>query len=89
MFLEQYKKDVKYYIGQEFVVPAEILEILDDYEEFLKINQGFVAVAKAEDLKLPANIKPIIEEEELLAKIESVIQTGNFKPMIDCYLMVK
>ena len=66
-------------------------KILDDYEEFLKINDGFIHVAKASDLKLPTGVKEIssVDEPTLLAKVEEVIESGNFKSMIDSYQMVK
>ena len=90
-YLLQFKKDLKYYVGQDFEVPAIYSTILDDYEEFLKINQGFVKVAKAGDLKLPKSIKAISSqaEVELLDKINTVVETGIFKPLIDEYLLVK
>lgn len=86
-YLEQFKKDLKYYVGQNFEIPEIYRAILDDYEEFLKINEGFVKVSKAGDLKLPSNIN--IDEAELLPQIEVVIETGNFKPMIEYYSKVK
>jgi len=88
-YTQQYQKDIKYYLGQSFVVPEIYLTILNDYADFLKINEGFVNVNKAGDLKLPASIKPLENEEELLEKVEKVIETGDFKPMIECYLRNK
>ena len=90
-YLEQYKKDVKYYIGQEIEIPQIFATILDDYEVFIKQNEGFVKVSKADDLKLPTCINPITNEQEaeLLPMIEKVIETGNFNPMIEYYNKVK
>ena len=90
-YLEQYKKDVKYYNGQEVEIPQIYATILDDYEEFIKQNEGFVKVSKADDLKVPATIKPIteVQEAELLPLIEKVIETGNFSSMIEYYNKVK
>ena len=90
-YLEQYKKDMKYYVGQDYVIPEIYTAILNDYEEFLKINEGFVKVAKADDLKLPNEVKAISSsvEDVLLAKVEEVIETGNFKTMIEEYSLVK
>lgn len=90
-YLEQFKKDMKYYVGQDFEISQVFSTILDDYEEFLKINEGFINVAKASDLKLPATIKDISTEDEvsLMLKFEDVVETGNFKPMIEAYSMVK
>ena len=88
-YLQQYAKDLKYYTGQSWVVPELYNTVLNDYEAFLKINEGFVKVNKADDLKLPENIKPVNEETALLELIEKVVETGNFKPMLEKYSMVK
>ncbi len=90
-YLGQYKKDMKYYAGQDFVIPSEFETILDDYEEFLKVNEGFVKVSKADDLKLPESVKRVSEADEalLLSEIEKVVETGDFAPMLGCYSKVK
>lgn len=88
-YLEQFKKDMKYYVGQNFEIPEIYSAILDDYEEFLKLNEGFIKVSKAGDLKLPAGVKAVEHDAELLAQIEAVIDSGNFKPMIEYYSKVK
>lgn len=88
-YLEQFKKDMKYYVGQNFEIPEIYRSILDDYEEFLKLNEGFIKVSKAGDLKLPAGVKGVENDAELLTQIEAVIDSGNFKPMIEYYSKVK
>lgn len=88
-YLTQYVKDLKYYTGQSWNVPEIYNTILEDYEEFLKINEGFVKVSKAADLKLPAGVKNIENEAELLKLINDVVETGNFKPMLEYYSRVK
>lgn len=88
-YLEQFAKDLKYYTGQTWSAPAIYSQILDDYEEFLKINEGFIKVSKASDLLLPKGVKPVTDDSELLKLFDGVIETGNFKPMIEAYPMVK
>lgn len=88
-YLEQFKKDMKYYAGQNFEIPAIYSAILDDYEAFLKLNEGFIKVSKAGDLKLPDGVKSVENVAELLSQIENVIETGNFKSMIEYYSKVK
>ncbi|MCM1009493.1 MAG: hypothetical protein NC390_01265 [Fusobacterium sp.] len=88
-YLEQFKKDMKYYVGQNFEIPEIYSSILDDYEAFLKLNEGFIKVSKADDLKLPEGVKSVENEAELLSQIENVIESGNFKPMIEYYSKVK
>ncbi len=90
-YLMQFKKDMKYYCGKDFDVPGMYLTVLDDYEEFLKVNEGFVKVSKAQDLKLPANVNMagVADESLLLNKIEKVVETGDFAPMLEFYSKVK
>ncbi len=88
-YLEQYAKDLKYYTGQNWAVPEICTTILNDYEEFLKLNEGFVKVSKAGDLKLPTSVKALKDDAEILALVDEVVQSGNFKPMIEYYSKVK
>ena len=88
-YLQQYAKDLKYYTGQSWQVPELYNTILNDYEEFLKVNEGFIKVSKAADLKLPAGVKQLKDDKEILPLIEKVVETGNFKPMLETYSMVK
>lgn len=78
-YIEQLKKDVKYYTGQNFSFDEKNLEILKAYREFLKANKGFVETKTTKDIKLPANLKKPSEKdlEEILSGIEKVIDDGK------------
>ena len=80
---------VRNYLQQYGTVPELYNTVLNDYEEFLKLNEGFVKVSKAGDLKLPAGVKSIADEASILGMIENVVETGNFKPMLENYSVVK
>lgn len=88
-YLQQFAKDLKYYTGQNWNIPEIYTTILDDYEAFLKINKGFVNVSKAGDLQLPPDVKQLNDDKELLEVVAKVIETGNFKPMVEIYSKVK
>lgn len=78
-YLEQLKKDVKYYIGQNFSIDEESIKILDTYREFLKINEGFTKTQNTSDVKLPENLKTVDELclKEIIREIENVIENGK------------
>ena len=78
-YIEQLKKDVKYYTGQNFSIDAESLNILDAYREFLKGNKGFVETKTTTDIKLPKGFKTPSEKDlqEILDGIERVIENGK------------
>lgn len=78
-YIEQLKKDVKYYTGQNFSFDEKNLEILTAYREFLKANKGFVEAKTTKDIKLPTNLKTPSEKDlgEILLGIEKVIDNGK------------
>lgn len=78
-YIEQLKKDVKYYTGQDFTINENSINILNAYREFLIANKGFVETKTTKDIKLPANLKTPSEKdlEEILSGIEKVIDNGK------------
>lgn len=80
-YLEQFKKDVKYYLGQDYKINDFIPRVLNEYEEFLKINQGFIKVQNTKDIELNSGIIKLTntEKETILDKIAEVIENGDFK----------
>lgn len=78
-YIEQLKKDVKYYTGQDFTIDEKSINILNAYREFLIANKGFVETKTTKDIKLPATLKTPSEKdlEEILSGIEKVIDNGK------------
>lgn len=78
-YIEQLKKDAKYYLGQNFSIDEESIKVLDAYREFLKLNEGFVKVQTTADVKLPTSLKSVDEAglKEILVGIEQVIENGK------------
>lgn len=78
-YIEQLKKDVKYYTGQDFTIDENSINILNTYREFLIANKGFVETKTTKDIKLPANLKTPSDKdlEEILSGIEKVIDNGK------------
>lgn len=78
-YIEQLKKDVKYYTGQDFTIDENSINILNAYREFLIANKGFVETKTTKDIKLPTNLKTPSDKdlEEILSGIEKVIDNGK------------
>lgn len=78
-YIEQLKKDAKYYLNQDFSIDEESLKVLDVYREFLKVNEGFVKVQTTTDVKLPESLKtPTADDlQKILEEIEKVIENGK------------
>ena len=82
--IEQLKKDVKYYTGQNFSIAENDIKILDIYREFLKVNEGFVKTQNTTDIKLPSSLKAVDENtlNAIATEIEKVIDNGKLYNLI-------
>ncbi len=78
-YIEQLKKDVKYYTGQNFSIDTQSQNILHAYRNFLKENKGFVETKTTKDIKLPEGFKTPSDKDlkEILEGIEKVIENGK------------
>ena len=78
-----YKRQVKYYTGQNFSIDTASTNILDAYRVFLKENKGFVEAKTTNDIVIPKSFKALSEKDsqEVLKKIEEVIESGRLKDL--------
>lgn len=81
-YIDQLKKDVKYYTGKDFSLDTNSMNILEAYRAFLKANKGFTGVQKTSDITIPDSFKKIGRDETVLTKIEEVVENGNLKDLI-------
>ncbi|MCQ2743393.1 MAG: hypothetical protein MJ230_01170 [bacterium] len=56
-FVELFPKDMKYYLGKDFLFEPDIIKLIKTYEEFLVLNKGFTETKLNSDLILPKAIK--------------------------------
>lgn len=76
-YLEQLKKDVKYYTGQNFSIDSTSMNILEAYRAFLKANEGFVKTQTTNDIKILDSFKTPDDMEEIHKEIEKVVENGK------------
>lgn len=83
-YLEQLKKDAKYYLGQNFEVDEMTIKIINSYREFLKENKGFVQTETTTDIVIPSNLKQLSAEdlEIVLQEIEKVVDSGRLYDLV-------
>lgn len=74
-FTELFPKDMKYFLGQEFVFDKEITKLIKVYEKFLVLNKGFVESEYNTDIILPDKVKEYKESFKTL--VEKSITDGN------------
>lgn len=82
-YLEQFKKDAKYYMGQDYKIDEFKTRILDEYEEFLKLNKGFSTLQNSSEIQLNDSAKALSDSDRdlILDTIAAVVESGNFKEL--------
>jgi len=85
-YIQNYPKMSKMYLGKEISYPSEYLDIIEDYREFLKLNDNFLEVRKTSDLKLNKKYEKeytIDELNQIGQKIENAIQNGDLSLFLE------
>ena len=78
-FANQFSKDMKYYLGEDFSFDEKIINLIKLYEEFLVLNKGFTETKTNTDILLPANIEP----KDYKETIENVLKTGKLEELVN------
>ncbi len=84
-YLEQLKKDAKYYLGMTYEIKPEYEKILTVYKDFITMNKGFVNTKTTDDLVLPENLKKLENPEKVNEGIQNVVKTGELKSLLELY----
>lgn len=90
-FFNQFKKDVKYYLGQDYEINPLHIKILELYKNFLVENMNFVNTKTTEDLKIPEGIKIPSDKdlETIHSKIQDVIKSGNLLDLTETFNLIQ
>ena len=81
-FLELLPKDMKYFLGMNYEINPEDLNILEMYKEFLTINKGFVNSKKNTDILLPSGMKTD-GAENFKDKIDEVLKIEDLSKLLE------
>lgn len=86
-FFEKLKKDVKYYLGENYEINPLCIKILELYKKFITLNCGFTGTKTTNDVKLPQGFKtPSSDEiEKIHNKIQEVIKSGNLLDLTEVF----
>lgn len=84
-YIEKLKKDCQYYLNKTCNLPDNWLQIMTVYKEFLTMNEFLVNAKTTSDIKLPATIKELSQEDRntILSNIETVTSTGELKELFN------
>lgn len=80
-FVENFPKDMKFFIGQSFTFDENIAKLINIYEEFLILNKGFVETKYNTDIILPSSIKTD-NAEGFKAQIEDVLNAKDLSQLV-------
>lgn len=81
-FIELFKKDMKYFLGQDFKFEPQVMKLLETYKEFLTLNKGFVETKLTSDVVLPSNLK-IKGANSFKQKIDTVLDTKDLSKLLE------
>ncbi len=81
-FLELFPKDMKYFLGENYEINPQDMEILEMYKEFLTINKGFVNSKTNSDILLPQGMKTD-NAESFKDKIEEIIKGEDLSKFVE------
>ncbi|MBP3820768.1 hypothetical protein J6G99_03885 [bacterium] len=89
-YLNQLKKDAKYYLGVDYEINPLYIDVLNLYREFLIKNKNFVNTKTTNDLILPESFKKPSEKEleQINSKIEEVIKSGKLLDLTEVFSYV-
>lgn len=87
-FIEQFKRDCKYYLSKPARIPDFWVEILNAYDEFAVINNNFTSTKTTDDIKLPKlteHFENLSETQldEVCAKIEDIISSAKIERLFE------
>lgn len=81
-FVEQFSKDMKYYLGEMFAFDDKVVKLIKLYEEFLVVNKGFTEAKTNTDIQLPSGLKTT-KPESYKEIIDKVLADGNLEELVN------
>lgn len=82
-YLQKFESDLKYFHVKNVKLPENAKEILNQYREFLAMNEGFINAKTADDIKLPEGVAFSKSPLEIKAELEKAIETKNLDDLIN------
>lgn len=87
-YIENLDKDCKYFLKKPAGISPLIIEILNSYIEFAKINNNFLDADKTNDIKLPnvmSHFENLTESQldDLYEKIKAAIDSGKIEQLLE------
>ncbi len=86
-YLPKFDKDCKYFLGKPSGADKNLMKILENYREFVLLNNGFLRTTNTSDVKIPKDFEYLAEKspdelDEIYDKIKAVIETGKLEEIL-------
>lgn len=87
-YINSLNRDCKYFLRRPLKIPDLIVQILNNYIEFAKLNENFINTRTTSDIKLPKtfiHFDKLSNEklDELCEKIDTIIESKNILSLLD------
>lgn len=87
-YLDNYSKDMKYYVGIAEELPVVYKVIVEEYRQFIELNDNFLGTKTTQDIKIPPKFEFLAqyseqELDELYAQIMSVIDSKDLSGFLE------
>lgn len=82
-YLPKFQSDLKYFNVKNVKLPDNAEEILNQYREFLSVNEGFVNAKTVDDIILPENLSFTKSPLEIKTELENAIANQNLDNLIN------
>ncbi|MDD3420226.1 MAG: hypothetical protein PHE78_06450 [Candidatus Gastranaerophilales bacterium] len=87
-YLENYSKDMKYYTGANVQLPDFYKTIVEQYREFVALNENFLTTKMTSDIKIPPKFDFLAkysdsELDKVHAQITQIIQNQDLSGFLE------
>jgi hypothetical protein len=93
-YLESYSKDMKYYTGTNVTLPDFYKTIVEEYKEFVALNDNFLQTKITSDIKIPSKFDFLAkysqaELDDINAKIMQIIESQDLSGFLELDFLSK
>ena len=91
-YIQNYSRDMKYYLSKYTSLPAFYGVIVEEYKEFVAINDNFLGSKSTNDIKIPSKFEFLAEYsdsklDELYSQIMEIIESNDLSQFLELELL--
>lgn len=82
-YLPKFENDTKYFLGKPANIPLNWKEILEQYREFVVLNNGFITVRLTSDILMPESLKVTMPVDDIKDFLCNTISSGKLEDILN------